>query len=119
MGRASRRKNVVSSKDLKAGEIVKLRSLFGIPPYGVYKVEGVNGEMLYLSAGSISLGADLKWVQIVERGLMEPKSWLHSEIAVIKANLDLSECPHCRRLLAECEEKLKAEGLSLEGHQLH
>lgn len=115
MGFASRRKN----ERIKKGEIIKVRSDFGMPPYGIYQFEGISGGMFQVSAGNIFFAVNEKHVQIVERKLPKPKSWLPTEISVIKAQLEICDCEDCRTNLAECERKLQEWKLNQENQNLH
>ena len=83
----------------KVGEIIRIKSAFGLPPSGVYRVEGTDSNLLMLSAGEIHAGVHPKMISVVERGLPEPKSWLDVEVALLTEQVKRCDCDECQKLL--------------------
>lgn len=94
---------------LRSGEIVRIKSLVSYIPEGVFRVDGVAGDMLMLSAGEIRLGAHRTFIEILERGLPVPASWLTHEVDILRHSVQTCGCADCRRLLTEKQEQLRKE----------
>ena len=82
---------------LKEGEIIRARSLIGFFPDGIYKVSDVTKDHVTLTVGEIMVGADVRCVEILERGLTEPLDWEMEEQTFKLQNSHAEDCPHCRK----------------------
>jgi hypothetical protein len=83
----------------RVGEIIRIESALGLPPAGVYRVDGLNSQFLMLSAGDFSAGVHPKMITVVERGLPEPESWLEVEVELLQEQVKHCDCAECQKLL--------------------
>ncbi|MCO6431006.1 MAG: hypothetical protein J5J00_09110 [Deltaproteobacteria bacterium] len=98
---------------IRVGEVISITSLFGTPPAGMYRVDGVVGDFLMLSAGRIRAGISRKHIKITARHLPTPVSWHKREIEILKENA--CDCNECRQLL---EQKMARPETFVEAGQL-
>ena len=94
MGRKARLKR----ERLRVGEVVELRDRLGVLPQIVCKVASINDDMLWVSVGKIEWGVNPKMVEVIRRGLGEPKSWLQFELKFLKRQVERCDCEECLRL---------------------
>lgn len=95
-----------TSSNLKVGEIIKAKSKLGLIPEGLYRVDGSIFGHVMLSVGEIRMGAPSMDLEILERDLSQPETWLPEEIKVIKHQLTYCNCAKCRKSLAQKERLL-------------
>jgi hypothetical protein len=91
------------------GEIIRIESLFGFPPAGIYRVLGSQAERLQISAGEIFADVNSRMVTVVERGLPEPKSWLRVEVDLLTEQVKRCNCADCRKLLRAKTRELRSQ----------
>ena len=89
------------------GEIVKLRSTALGFPEGIYRVDGKMGSFVMLSAGDVRIGAHVKFLEVLERNLVEPNDWIGEEVNHLRFQVDKCGCLECAKQLAEKEESLR------------
>ena len=101
------RKSKSSMTKLRVGEVIRLEPLVSQLPRGIFRVDGVVGDMLMLSVGEIRMGTHKALVKVLERGLPAPASWLSQEVDVLKQSVQSCGCNECRRLLWEKQQELQ------------
>jgi hypothetical protein len=104
------------SSRLKPGEIISLRDRLQFLTDGIYKVELDSEEMLHLSLGDTLFGVSRQAVEIVERDLPEPESWLSRQIEHLRYSSFACECALCRMQLAKLEGRGSGEELISDWH---
>ncbi len=92
-----RKKKGKQNSKLRVGEIIRIKSQFGVPPAGIYRVDDVTGNMIMLSAGEVCAGVSVDFIEITERNLAQPASWESREIEILESSA--CDCPECLRLL--------------------
>ena len=100
--RKPRRKAVratIRPETLEIGEYAELASPFGLPPRGVYRVDGVCDDMLMFSIGEFSGAVNFSMVDVFCRNLPEPKDALLEEIKYLEKSIKRCDCEDCRKLL--------------------
>lgn len=103
----------------RVGEIIRIKSIFGLPPAGVYRVEGSNSKLLTLSAGEIHTGVNPSMIIVVERGLPEPKSWLKVEVDLLTEQVKRCDCDECQKLLVAKKFALRSQQGAAEAQAVH
>lgn len=97
---------------LRQGEVIKIRSRFGMPVDGVFKVDSIESGLLAVSAGDLMMGLPLASIEVLERNLPEPQDWLSFEIDALRKHIVMYPCEECERNL-EAKEKQLAASLNI------
>jgi len=93
----------------RIGEIIRIASPLGLPPAGIYRVDGSHSNLLMLSAGDIRTGVDPRMVTVLERELPEPTSWLSVEVDLLTQQVIHCDCAACRKLLMAKKMELSSQ----------
>ena len=96
----------VDSTKLQPGEIVHIRSKFGLTPPGIFRVDAAFGDLVSFSVGEVSLGINREFVEVLARGLPEPACWLELEVQFRREQIKRCPCAECRSELDRKEREL-------------
>jgi hypothetical protein len=78
---------------------------------GIFRFYSEDDGLLVLELGDSLLGVRKEFVDIVERDLPEPLSWLPREIEQIRQTAETCNCKLCHKLLVEKEAELARLGV--------
>lgn len=79
-----------------------------MPADGVFKVESTSMGMLAITAGELLIGIPMSSVEIVQRNMPEPPSWLPHEVQALRKQVELCPCNECEQNLRRKEQQLSA-----------
>ena len=94
-------------KGLRVGEIIRIKTRWGLPPDGVYEVQVIFEGYLLICCGDVQLSAYIEEIEVVERGMGPTIDWLGSEIEVLTGMLTMCSCAEC---VAKLEQKRAQRG---------
>ncbi|NDC37188.1 MAG: hypothetical protein EBZ48_03950 [Proteobacteria bacterium] len=95
------------AREWSVGAVIRLKTTWGMPPDGVYRIEAIAGDSLLLSSGEVQCVTALSEVEVVQYGITGPIDWLGEEIQIRERMLAMCACEECRQKVETKKEQLR------------